>query len=69
MNATVMPRVLAAGIMMAVLGGHKLTSLLHSADPPETLSTTWKAGFVGIEWVTEDFTKSDVEQRATDGRA
>jgi hypothetical protein len=29
---------------------------LHSGEPPGTLPTAWNAGFVDIEWATEDFT-------------
>jgi hypothetical protein len=31
------------------------------ADPPETLLTACNAGFVDIEWVTEDLTQGDVQ--------
>jgi hypothetical protein len=33
------------------------------ADPPGTLSTPWNAGFVDMAWITEDFTKGEVQQR------
>jgi hypothetical protein len=31
--------------------------------PPGTLPTSWNAGFVGIGWITEDFTKNGAQQR------
>ncbi len=33
------------------------------ADPPGTLPTPWNAGFIDMAWITEDFTRSDVQQR------
>jgi len=41
--------------------------LLHWADPSGTLPTPWNAGFVGIGWITEDFTKNEVQQRQRTG--
>ncbi len=35
---------------------------MHSADPPGALPKPCNAGFVDMEWVTEDFTKSEVQQ-------
>jgi hypothetical protein len=35
---------------------------LHSGEPPGTLPTAWNAGFVDIEWATEDFTQGDVKE-------
>ena len=31
-------------------------------DPARTLSTPWNAGFIRIEWVTDDFTKCEFQQ-------
>jgi hypothetical protein len=42
---------------------HKFTSSLHRADPAGTLPTPWNAGFVEMAWITENFTKSEVQQR------
>ena len=33
------------------------------ADSAGTLPTAWNAGFVDMGWVTNDFTKSEVQQR------
>lgn len=35
---------------------------LHQADPSGTLLKPWNAGFVGMEWVIDDLTKSEVQQ-------
>jgi hypothetical protein len=40
-----------------------ITSSLQGAAPVGTLPTPWNAGFIGIGWITEDFTKSEVQQR------
>ena len=43
------------------------TSQLHSADPPGTLPKPCNAGIVDMEWVTEDLTKSEVQQSLRNG--
>jgi len=35
---------------------------LHYADPSGTLPDPCNAGFIGIEWVIEDVTKSELHQ-------
>jgi hypothetical protein len=35
----------------------------HYADPPGTLPDPCNAGFIGIEWVMENFTESEAQQR------
>ncbi len=40
-----------------------LTFQLHWTDLTRTLPPPWNAGFIGIEWVTEDFTKCEAQQR------
>jgi len=37
-------------------------SPLHQTDPSGTLLKPWNAGFVGMEWVIDDLTKSEVQQ-------
>jgi len=39
-----------------------LTLTLQGAAPPGTLSDPCNAGFIGIEWVKEDFTKGELQQ-------
>ncbi len=35
----------------------------NTSLPTGRQATPWKAGFVGIGWTTEDFTKNEVQQR------
>ncbi len=36
--------------------------MLDLTDPTRTLPTPWNAGFIGTEWVTQDFTESDIQK-------
>jgi hypothetical protein len=42
--------------------GFKLASPLHKVDPPGTLPKSCNAGFIDIEWITQEFTKGEVQQ-------